>query len=162
MVARRWDPFTVLARLDDEFDELVRRSWGPTTSRTFGYVPAVDMATEGSDVVLTLELPGVDIDKDVEIEVHDGRLTVSGQRRDEHDRSDESGRVLVKELRYGSFRREFALPEGVGADDVSAHYDSGLLRIRVRNVTRPAEAPRKIAVTSGGSTPKTISGEPES
>jgi HSP20 family protein len=161
MIARRWDPFTVLARLDDEFDELVRRSWGPVTARTFGFIPAVDMTATGSDVVLTLELPGVDIDKDVDIEVHDGRLTISGQRRDEHESSHDKGRVLVKELRYGSFRREFALPEGVGADDVTAEYDKGLLQIRVRNVTRPVEAARKISVKPGISTPKTISGAGE-
>lgn len=158
MIARRWDPFSVLARLDDDFDELVRRSWGPLTSRTFGFVPAVDMATEGGDVVLKLELPGVDIEKDVDIEVHEGRLTISGQRRDEHETSDASGKVLVKELRYGSFRREFALPEGVGADDVTARYDRGLLEIRVRNVTRQAEAPRKIAVASGEASAKIVSG----
>ena len=161
MIVRRWDPFTVLARLDDDFDELVRRSWGPLTTRTFGYVPAVDMATDGADVVLTLELPGVDIGKDVEIAVHDGRLTISGQRRDEHETSEDAGRVLVRELRYGSFRREFALPDGVTADDVTAHYDRGLLQVRVRNVTRPVEAPRKITVTSGEPATKPITGSTE-
>ena len=164
MSTRRWDPFTVLARLDDDFDELVRRTWGGssgTAGRTLGYVPAIDMTTDGADVVIRLELPGLDIEKDVEIEVHDGRLTISGQRRDEHETADEKGRVLVKELRYGSFRREFALPEGVGADDVTAHYDRGLLQIRVRNVTRPVEQPRKIAVTSSRPADKPISATDE-
>lgn len=152
MITRRWDPFTVLARLDDEFDELMRRSWGtPTTSRISGYVPAVDMAADGPDVVITLELPGVDIEKDVDIEVHEGRLTISGQRQDVHTESDDKGQVLVRELRYGSFRRDFALPEGVGADGISAQYDKGLLTVRVRNVTRPVEAPHKIQVTAGSS-----------
>jgi HSP20 family protein len=168
MSTRRWDPFTVLARLDDDFDELVRRTWGGAPSgtaagrRTLGYVPAIDMATDGGDVVIRLELPGLDIEKDVEIEVHENRLTISGERRDTSERKDESGKVLVRELRYGSFRRDFALPDGVSADDVAAHYDRGMLEVRVRNVTRPVEAPRKIAVTSSPSEDaKTISSTAE-
>ena len=154
MIMRGWDPFTVIARLDDDFDELVRRSFGPSAATRFtGFVPAAELATDGADVVITLELPGLDAD-DVDVQVHDGRLTISGQRRDVHEEATpangkEQRKVLVRELRYGSFRREFALPEGVGADDVSADYDKGLLHVRVHNVTRPVEAPRKIQVSSG-------------
>jgi len=154
MALRAWDPFTVLARLDDDFDELVRRTWGGGTAggQTAGYVPAVEMSTDGPDVLITLELPGVDIDQDVEIEVHEGRLTISGQRRD--TRSEETpGRVLVRELRYGSFRREFALPPDVSAEMVEASYDRGLLQVRVRNVTRPAREPQKIPVRTGAAMP---------
>ena len=52
MALVRWDPFTLLARLDDEFDDVVRRTFG---SASFQFVPPVEMATEGSDVVLTLD-----------------------------------------------------------------------------------------------------------
>lgn len=156
MIMRSWDPFTVLARLDDEFDELVRRSWGATQAgqgtpgamRSAGFVPAVDMHADGSDVVVTLELPGLD-PQDVDLQVHEGRLTISGERKDARESKDDKGRLLVREMRYGSFRREFALPEGVSADDVTAHYDKGLLTVRVANVARPVEAPRKIQVTTG-------------
>ncbi len=159
MAIRRWDPFTVLARLDDDFDELVRRTWGSTAPaasvRTIGYVPAIDMTADGGDVVIRLELPGLDIDKDVEIAVHDGKLTISGERRDTSERQDAGGKMLVRELRYGSFRREFALPEGVGADQVSATYDRGMLEVRVAGVTRRAEEPRKIEIKSAPATDTT-------
>ena len=163
MAIRRWDPFTVLARLDDDFDELVRRTWGSASpgapARTVGYVPAIDMTTDEGDVVIRLELPGLDIEKDVDIEVHDGLLTVSGERRDTSERREAGGKLLVRELRYGSFRREFALPEGVTADHVTASYDKGLLEVRVAGVTRPVEAPRKIEVKAGPATDtKTITG----
>ncbi|MBX6724214.1 MAG: Hsp20/alpha crystallin family protein, partial [Dactylosporangium sp.] len=95
----RWDPFTALARLDEEFDELVRRTFGATP---YQWVPPVEMATDGGDVIITLEVPGVD-SSDVDIEVSDGRLTVSGERRDRWEES--RGRMLVREMRYGSFRR---------------------------------------------------------
>ena len=161
MALRAWDPFTALARLDDDFDELVRRAWGgSTTARAASYVPAVEMVTDGADVLITLELPGVDVENDVDIEVHEGRLSISGHRREE--RSGESpGKLLVRELRYGSFRRDFALPPEVAADDVEATYDRGMLQVRVRNVTKPVQEPRKIPVTRAGEAPapKQIEGE---
>ena len=138
MALTRWDPFTTLARLDQDFDELVRRTWGSSspgsgrTKMTAGFVPAIEMRADDADVLITFELPGVDVEKDVDIVVAEGRLTVSGQRRDRNEERDEAGKVLVRELRYGSFRREFALPEGVSAEDVEATYDQGLLQVRVR------------------------------
>jgi HSP20 family protein len=149
MPLMRWDPFTVLARLDTEFDDLVRRSFG---AAPYQYTPAVEMATEGADVLITLEVPGVDV-KDIDIEVDEGRLTISGERRDQWENT--QGKVLVREVRYGSFRRTFQLPEGVAADQVEAQADKGLLRVRVKNVTKPVVPPRKIEI-KGGEGPKTI------
>lgn len=145
MALMRWDPFTALARLDDEFDSLVRRTFG---SATYQYVPPIEMATEGSDVVITLELPGVDV-ADVDIEVSEGRLTISGERKDRWE--DSRGKVLVREVRYGAFRRTFQLPDGITADQVEAEADKGLLRVRVRNVTKPVQAPRKIEIKNADS-----------
>lgn len=145
MPLMRWDPFTALARLDDEFDDLVRRTFG---SASFQYVPPVEMATDGSDVVITLELPGVSVE-DVDIEVAEGRLTISGERK---DRTEETrGRVLVREHRYGAFRRTFQLPDGVSAEQVQAEADNGLLRVRIKEVTKPVEPPRKIEIKNSGS-----------
>jgi HSP20 family protein len=153
MARTHWDPFTTLARLDQDFDNLVRRTWGassPTSGAgtAAGYVPAIEMRADGSDVIITLELPGIDVERDVDIEVAEGRLTISGQRRDRADDGDDGGKVLVRELRYGSFVREFALPEAVTADHVDASYDRGLLQVRVREVTRPVLAPQKVAIRS--------------
>jgi HSP20 family protein len=156
MAIIRWDPFTALSRLDTEFDDLVRRTWG--TPASAGFVPAVDMVRDGSDVLITFELPGVDIDKDVDIEVSPRRLTISGQRSTESETTE--GDVMVRELRSGSFRREFALPEHVTADDVEASYDRGMLTVRVRAVSRPQPEPTKIAVSSTG-TPAVEADGPE-
>ncbi|MDQ6649365.1 MAG: Hsp20/alpha crystallin family protein [Actinomycetota bacterium] len=164
MHATRWDPFTALARADREFDDLVLRAWGPSqrpagaaaapapragTVRRLsaGYVPAVEMFAEGHDVVLRLELPGVDVENDVSIEVDRGRLVIAGERRD--TRSRDSGASLVRELRYGSFRREFALPEGIDAGQVEASYDAGMLEVRVYEVVRPEPEPVKVPIKAG-------------
>ena len=146
MAVIRWDPFTALSRIDNEFDDLVRRTWGGATPS--GFVPSVDMVREGNDVLITLELPGVDIAADVDIEVAPRRLSISGQRSTSSESTE--GRVMVREVRSGSFRREFALPEHVTADDVSADYDRGMLTVRVSNVARPQPEPTKIAIASGG------------
>ena len=69
-----------------------------------------------------------------------------GERRS--DRADDTGSVLVRELRYGSFKRTFALPEGVTADDVAANYDKGLLTVRVNGASAAGEGARKIAIQS--------------
>jgi HSP20 family protein len=153
MPLMRWDPFTALARLDDEFDEVVRRTFG---AAQYQFVPPVEMATEGSDVVITLEVPGVDV-SDIDIEVAEGRLTISGERKDRWE--DSRGKVLVRETRYGSFRRTFQLPDGVTHEQIEAESDRGLLRVRIKNVTKPVLPPQKIAVRSG-ETPqqKTIEG----
>ncbi|TDQ05041.1 Hsp20/alpha crystallin family protein [Labedaea rhizosphaerae] len=140
-----WDPFGALVRQrDGEFDRLVRRAFG--TGTVTGFVPAADVVRDGSDVVVTLELPGVDIDNDVQVEVVEGRLRVSGNRSEQKS-SDKDG-IVVRETRFGSFHREFALPEHVTADDVDADYDRGLLKIRVRGVSKPKVEPRRIQVRS--------------
>ncbi|HET8658406.1 MAG TPA: Hsp20/alpha crystallin family protein [Micromonosporaceae bacterium] len=148
MPLMRWDPFTALARIDQEFDDVVRRTFGTSS---YQFVPPVEMATDGHDVVITLEVPGVDID-DIDIEVAEGRLTVSGERRDTWEKT--RGKVLVREMRYGAFRRTFQLPDGVGGDQVEADADRGLLKIRIKNVTKPVEQPRKITVRTGQDEPQ--------
>ena len=140
-----WDPFTTLVRqLDADFDALVRRSFGPARRLTTGFVPAADVAKDGNDVVVTLALPGVDVDKDVDVEVTDGKLVISGGGAEEKE-TDQDG-VLVREIRSGQFRRVFALPRGVTADRVEADYDKGLLKVRVREVVPQPAQPAKIKV----------------
>jgi len=56
----------------------------------------------------------------------------------------------VRELRYGQFRREFALPPGVSPEQVEASYDAGLLDVRVRSVVAPEPQPVRVPITTGG------------
>ena len=114
------------------FDALVRHAFGPgllPRPRTTGFIPAAEISRDGDDAVVRLEIPGVDVTKDVTVEVKDERLIVHGERRDERS-SEKDGRTL-REVRYGSFRRSFALPTGVTADAVSARYDAGVLVVTV-------------------------------
>lgn len=164
---RQRDPFSMLAGMDREFDELVRRGWGGGRpaggAAVAGFMPAVEIVRDGEDVVVRLELPGVDVERDVAIEVERGKLVISGERHDvnatsgDDDQADDGGegtrRVLVRELRYGQFRREFALPAGISPEHVTASYESGLLDVRVRGVVQPEPRPVRVPITTSRGEP---------
>ncbi|WP_084612468.1 Hsp20/alpha crystallin family protein [Thermocrispum municipale] len=158
LVVRRgssWDPFNILARqFDSDFDELMRRAFGPDRAPTTGFVPAVDLRRDGTDVVVTAEVPGAD---NLDVEVVENRLRISGRRGSDETREDDG--VLVREIRSGEFRREFALPKHITADDVDAEYRDGLLTVRVRNVAKPKPEPRKITVRGVAEAEQLPSGE---
>ncbi|KQY60170.1 heat-shock protein Hsp20 [Aeromicrobium sp. Root495] len=137
------------------FDSLVRTAFGPAgstngSSRRLDFTPAVETVRDGDDVVVRLELPGVDVSADVTVEVVANRLVVKGERRDERsEESSEQGSTRrISEIRYGSFERSFGLPGHVGADAVSASYDAGILSVRVAGVYAGTE-PTRIDITQG-------------
>jgi HSP20 family protein len=153
-----WSPFTLVRQFDSEFDALVRRSFGQT--RQGGFVPAADVTKDGNDVVVTLALPGVDVEKDVHVEVADGRLAITGRRSEQHE-SERDG-FFSREIRSGEFRRVFTLPRGVTADRVEADYDRGLLKVRVREVIAQPAQPTRIPVRATAELPATPAAEVES
>jgi HSP20 family protein len=106
-----------------------------------GFTPAAEIVKDGEDAVVRLELPGVDVAKDVNVEVDRGHLVIHGERRDEHAGPAKDGRTL-REVRYGSFRRSFKLPAHVAGDAISASYDAGVLTVRVAGAHKGAEAQR--------------------
>lgn len=110
-----------------------------------GFTPAAEIVKDGDDAVVRLELPGVDVAKDVNVEVEKGYLVIRGERRDE--RSEEKDGRTLSEVRYGSFRRSFKLPAHVTSDAISASYDAGVLTVRVAGARKGAEAQR-IAIES--------------
>ncbi|EKF25483.1 hsp20/alpha crystallin family protein [Mycolicibacterium hassiacum DSM 44199] len=128
---------------DRWMDRWVREFFGPATADDwFGgsFTPAAEIVRDGDDALVRIELPGVDVDKDVHVEVDRGYLVVHGERRDERA-DDRDGRVL-REVRYGSFRRSFKLPEHVTSDMVSASYDAGVLTVRVAGAHKSPETKR--------------------
>lgn len=127
------DPFA-------DFDTIVRRTFGPVPTT---FVPAAEIEKDGDDAVVRLELPGLDVAKDVTVEVDRGRLVVRGERRDERGEK-ASGRIR-SEVRYGAFQRVFGLPKQVTAEAVSASYDAGVLTVRVSGAYAGSE-PQKIAI----------------
>jgi HSP20 family protein len=88
----------------------------------------MDLMETEDHLVLKADLPGLDHD-DVSIEIKDGVLTVSGERKTENEeRSDGYYRV---ERAFGGFSRSLTLPRGIDADKVSAEFDKGVLEVRI-------------------------------
>lgn len=128
-------------------DHMLRDLFGPAmqvagANEAFpsGFNPAAEVIKDGEDAVVRLEIPGVDVDRDVKVELDAGRLVISGERRDEHAESTE-GRT-VREVRYGSFQRSFAVPAHVNADAITASYEAGVLSVRVRGAYAGSTAQR--------------------
>lgn len=124
---------TTLAPFAD-VDRLFRTFWDApvTAGSTKGFAPAADLAREGDDLVARFDLPGIDPENDVTVEVEGRRLVVRGERKDVRDENGTGRRV--REVRYGSFRRTVALPGAADPSAVSASYDAGVLTVTVSGV----------------------------
>ena len=152
MALVRWDPFRDLTALQTEVNRLFSRAGGGDVSERQSWTPAVDVVETDDAIVLKAELAGMD-PKDINIEVQDNVLTVSGERRFEEEvKEDKFYRI---ERRYGSFSRSLALPPTADESKVEAKYENGLLQITVPKAE--IAKPKKITVTvGGGQEPKTV------
>jgi len=161
MALIRWEPARELQSLQHEMNRLFGTFFdsptGPGNGGTLSrWIPAMDLVEEGDHYVLRADLPGVR-EEDVNVEVEDGVLTVSGQRKSEHQQRKE-GYYRI-ERASGAFSRSLTLPKGVNADSVEARFDSGVLEVRI---PKPAQLkPRKVAISVGKSAP-VIEGESDS
>jgi HSP20 family protein len=154
MAIVRWEPLRDLASIQNEMNRLfgtVFDAPNPSNGNTLRrWMPAMDLVETEDHFVLRADLPGL-AEGDVNIEVEDNVLTVSGERKSEHETSKEGFHRV--ERAFGSFARSLTLPEGVNADAVTANFDRGVLEIRI---PKPEQRkPRKISIGVGDA-PKTI------
>jgi HSP20 family protein len=134
MALVRWDPGRELDTLQTDLNRVFDSFFGGRANdATPRWIPAMDLVETGDHLVLKADLPGLDRD-DVGIEIKDGVLTVSGERKTEHE--DSSNGYHRVERAYGRFSRSLSLPEGVDADQVQADFDQGVLEVRI---PKPAE-----------------------
>src|ERR1700758_4618278 len=146
-VLTRWDPFREFNTLQDRMNRLFRGSFGEGGAQaltTSSFAPAVDVYEDEHTVTLKIEVPGID-EKDIDIRLENNTLTVHGERKIEKEEKEENYRRV--ERQYGSFTRTFTLPPTVEAENVSANYDKGVLKI---TLPKKAEAkPKQIKVQVG-------------
>jgi HSP20 family protein len=138
--------FGSLFSLRREIDRLFDEMYGVGGRAT--WTPSANVRESKDDVVLEMELPGVDPEH-VEINIENDMLTVSGEKREERREGEEEGRYFLLERSYGSFSRSFSLPQGIDPDQVKASFDNGLLTIRIPRAALPQ--PRRVQITSGKS-----------
>jgi HSP20 family protein len=133
-----WQDLEVLQhRLSDIFGDVA-----PSTAQNAEqWMPAVDIRETEDALQMQVELPGID-KKDISIEVKDGVLTISGERRYEKDVNEEN--VHRIERAYGKFTRSFSLPRNVNADAVEASMKDGVLHVRLPKLD--SAKPKAIAI----------------
>lgn len=144
MELKRWAP---MLDLEAEMRTMFDRYLAPEErEHVFPFKVVTDMHREDSDLVITVELPGIDPEKDVDLTVEEDVLIISGEKTDER-KIDEENRYL-HERRYGRFERKILLPDGVDPDSVTASYDKGVLTVRVPVPVEAESAPRSIPIKS--------------
>jgi HSP20 family protein len=143
---RKADEMSTLMRRDPRamFPELVEWFEEPflTLRPYLGQPIRIEDFVEGDHYMIRAELAGIDPEKDVEVTVGAGYLTIRAER---HDKTEGKHRT---EFRYGSFSRSVSLPAQANADDVKASYDHGILTVSVGLKAEKKEEVKKIEVKS--------------
>jgi HSP20 family protein len=156
----RWEPFRELSSLQTEMNRLFNTAFGDLPNGGTGtggaarrWMPAMDLLETDEDFVLRADLPGM-TEADVNIELEDNVLTLSGERKAEHEDKREGFYRL--ERAFGAFSRSLTLPKGVDPEGVNASFDHGVLEVRI---PKPEQRkPRKIAIGTGAGEPRTLEG----
>src|SRR3954466_7305718 len=158
MAIVRWEPLREFSTLQNEMNRLFNTVFdAPAQGNNGGtlrrWMPAMDLVETESHFVLRADLPGLS-ESDVNIEVEDRVLTISGERKSEHETTKEGYHRV--ERAFGTFSRSLTLPEGINPEAVEANFDRGVLEVRI---PKPEERkPRKVSIGVGGAQ-KTIEGE---
>jgi HSP20 family protein len=146
------EPFT------REVDRLFDAFFGGESTAGRRWVPPMDLVEAEDHFVLKADLPGLS-EKDVAIEIQDGTLKISGERKAEHEER-EQGWYRI-ERSFGAFNRSLSLPEGVDPEGVTAEFDNGVLELRI---PKPEERqPRRIEIKAqaGNGRPEEVEGTAE-
>ena len=146
MALVRWDPIRELDSLQGDMNRLFDRFFEGRGSNGASrrWIPAMDLVETDDSLVLRGDLPGMSED-DVDIEIKDNVLTVSGERKAENEEKGEGYHRV--ERAFGSFSRSLTLPQGVDAEKVEAKFENGVLEVRI---PKPAVAkPTRVQIGKG-------------
>lgn len=148
MALVRWTPFSELMDMPRE----MRRMMGPMASlmeepmmSMDTFRAPMDIFSRDNDMVLRLELPGIDI-ADVDISLCEHTLCITGERRS--DKEVKEGDFYRRERSYGRFERSIPVPEKVTEKDIEATYENGVLEVQVKGAIETVPA-RHIEVKAG-------------
>lgn len=139
------DPF---ANFRHEMDRLFDDFFAPAETRSFGATaaalqPSIDVEETEQAYVVTAELPGI-AEKDIELSLADNALTLSGEKRSEHEEKDGGRRYT--ERSFGRFSRTIPFPAEVDADKVQAACRNGVLTVTLPKNAKARDKSRRIEV----------------
>jgi len=116
-----------------------------TFPHVIGWMPATEIVETAEELTLTAELAGMD-QKDIDISVEEGVLTLRGEKLEEKKDVELDKKVYLFERNYGSFERSFALPSAVDIAKITASFDKGVLKITAAKRPEAVKAERTIAI----------------
>jgi HSP20 family protein len=135
LIKKERDPFALLRQMPLDIDRFFESGWPMFTpffrSREIDaakWSPQVDVVERGGQLVTRVDLPGLK-KEDVKVEIADGYLAISGERKREKEEKNEQFYRCERE--YGSFYRAVPLPESVKLEDVKATFADGVLEVSV-------------------------------
>ena len=127
-----------------EFDRLFNTLFDRSASEARSWTPPMDLVEAEDHFLLRADLPGMR-EEDVNIEVRDNTLRISGERKAEHEQRERGWYRL--ERQFGKFSRALTLPEGINPDSIEASFDHGVLEVKI---PKPEERkPRRIEIKAG-------------
>ena len=138
MTLTRYNPFrdfesfpAGLRLFNDSLDRLFSQPTGVPS-----WTPSVDILENENEIVLKADVPGVE-EKDIDIKIEDGALTLKGARKLDKEEKDEGYHRV--ERGYGSFVRSFSLPDSVDPEQVAASYTAGVLTVTLpkKEIAKP-------------------------
>jgi HSP20 family protein len=152
-----WRPFESLRHeVDRLFEDFDRDFWRmpfrrpvfevePFWGRDLAWhgAPAVDIAEKDNAYEVTAELPGMD-EKNIEVKLTDGSLMIKGEKQEEKEEKKKD--YYLHERRFGSFERQFPLPEGVDTDKIAASFKKGVLTITLPKKPEAIKPEKRIEV----------------
>jgi HSP20 family protein len=142
----RWSPFSEMSLLQNQMNRLfdtALQGWPGESNGTTSWTPAADIYESDNELVVNLDLPGVD-PKTVDLRVENNVLSIQGERQfDEKQNKENFHRV---ERSYGAFARSFSLSTSVDPEKIRANYKAGVLSITLPKAE--AAKPKRIQIAA--------------
>lgn len=137
---RYTNPFSIFDEMERDMARVFRGYAPVTVKQDYGFTPTTDVNENDKAYFVSVDLPGVK-KENINLEVHEGVLKISGERKSSTDREGYS------ERRYGKFERALSLPKDVEADKIEAHFENGVLELAIPK--KEAVRPKSIQIGVG-------------
>ncbi len=147
MTLVKWTPKRNMFNIFDDVEQMMHQAFGHSLengSSRLSYSPLMNVSETESDYLVMMDLPGVE-KKDVEVNLRNGILTVSGERKTS-EKGDENNRIW-HETDYGAFSRSFELTSEIVEDKIKANFKDGVLNITIPKAEEIKPAVKTIAVS---------------
>lgn len=135
--------------VDRLFEDFLKEPFGLfSKGGDLAWMPTVDVVEDGATVTIKAELAGIE-PENVEISVSGNILTIAGEKKEEQEQKEKD--YHFSERRFGSFRRQLDLPQGVDVDSLTADYKNGLLTITAKKTASAMPKSIPIKANEAGS-----------